>query len=74
MTKFKSQALYIIRIKYWKASGIGNPPFLIPTFQKIATYVLKMKFYVLMHTTAKHFLETKAITYLFMNCGVLVQT
>jgi hypothetical protein len=26
MTKFKSHALHIIRIKYWKASGSGNPP------------------------------------------------
>ena len=30
MTKFESQALYIIRIKYWKASGSGNPDSLIP--------------------------------------------
>ena len=68
MTKSKSQALHIIRIKYWKASGIGNPPFLIPTLQKMAAYVLKIKFYVLLHTIVKHFTETKVIAYLFMNC------
>ena len=26
ITKFKSQAFHIITIKYWKASGSGNPP------------------------------------------------
>ena len=32
MTKFKSQALQIMRIKYWNASGSGNPPLLITAF------------------------------------------
>ena len=41
MTKFKSQAFHIIRIKYWKASGSGNPPSLIPALQKIAILGLK---------------------------------
>ena len=36
MTKFKSQALHIIRIKYWKSSGSGNPP----SLRKIAIYVI----------------------------------
>ena len=36
MAKFKSHALPFIKIKYWKASGNGNPPFLIPALQKIA--------------------------------------
>ena len=31
ITKFKSQVLYIIRIKYWNASGCGPLPSLIPT-------------------------------------------
>ena len=31
MTKLKSQALYITRIKYWNACGSVNPPFLIPS-------------------------------------------
>ena len=26
MTKFQSQGLHIIKIKYWKAGGSGNPP------------------------------------------------
>ena len=30
ITKFKSQALHIVRIKYWKASGNGNPPSFLP--------------------------------------------
>ena len=36
ITKFKSQGLYIIRIKYWNASGSGFPPFLIPALWKTA--------------------------------------
>ena len=35
ITKFKSQGLYIIRIKYWNASGSGPPPSLIPTLWNI---------------------------------------
>ena len=35
ITKFKSQGLYFIRIKYWNASGSGFPPFLIPALQNI---------------------------------------
>ena len=31
ITKFKLQALHIIRIKYWKASWSGNPPSLPPS-------------------------------------------
>ena len=50
MTKFKSQALHIIRIEYWKASGSGNPPSLIPTLRKIAISGLKTKFYLLFCT------------------------
>ena len=41
MTKFKSQAFHVIKIKYWKASGSGNPPSLIPVLQKIAILGLK---------------------------------
>ena len=41
MTKFKSEALHIIRIKCWTASGSGNPPFLIPALRKIALLDLK---------------------------------
>ena len=41
VTKFKSQALHTIRIKYWKASGSGNPPSFIPTLWKIAILDLK---------------------------------
>ena len=35
MTKFKSQALYVKRIKYCKAGGSGNPPSLIPALWNI---------------------------------------
>ena len=35
ITKFKSQALHIIRIKYWNASGSGFPPSLPPTLWNI---------------------------------------
>ena len=35
MTKFKSQGLYIIKIKYWNASGSGPLPFLIPAHWNI---------------------------------------
>ena len=35
MTKFKSQSLYIIRIKYWNASRSGSPPSLISAYWNI---------------------------------------
>ena len=35
-TKFKSQGLYIIGIKYYKAGGSGNPHFLIPALWNIS--------------------------------------
>ena len=35
ITKFKSQGLYIIRIKYMYASGSDFPPFLIPALRNI---------------------------------------
>ena len=41
MTKFKSEGLHIIKIKYWKVSGSGNPPSLIPALRKIAILGLK---------------------------------
>ena len=41
ITKFKSQALYITKIKYWQASGCGNPPSIIPALRKIAILGLK---------------------------------
>ena len=50
IAKFISQALQIIRIKYWKASGSGNSPSLIPALQKIAIYVLKTEFSILFCT------------------------
>ena len=50
ITKFKSQALHIIRIKYWKTSGSGNPPSLSPALLKIAILGLKMKFSTLFCT------------------------
>ena len=49
-TKFQSQALHIIQIKYLKACGSGNPPSLIPALQEIAIYVIKTDFYVLFCT------------------------
>ena len=44
MTKFKSQALHVIRIKYWKAGGSGNPPSHIPALWNIG---------ILLHKQAK---------------------
>ena len=41
MTKFKSQALHIVEIKYWKGSRSDNPPSLIPALQKIAILGIK---------------------------------
>ena len=41
MTKFKLQAFHIIRIKYWKASGGGNPPSLIPALRNIGILLHK---------------------------------
>ena len=36
ITKFKSQGLYTIKIKYLNASGSGFPPSLIPALRNIA--------------------------------------
>ena len=49
MTKFKAQALHIIRIKHWKASGSGNPLSLIPILWNIGILIHKQA------THAKHF-------------------
>ena len=38
---FKSQALHIIRIKYWKAAGSDNPSFLIPALWNIGILLPK---------------------------------
>ena len=38
MTKFESQALHVIRIKYWKAGGSGNPPSLIHALWNIRRF------------------------------------
>ena len=82
MTKFKSQALHIIRIKYWKASGSGNPPSFIPALRKIAILGLKTKFYVLFCTRLHQYylaqysttfltigqVPSNLSTYFFMKC------
>ena len=55
ITKFKSESLHIIGIKYWKASGSGNPPFLIPALWNRGILLHKTKFsillYIILHTT-----------------------
>ena len=52
MTKFKSQVLHIIRIKYLNASGSGSPPFLIPALWNIGILFHKqVKRWTIMHTT-----------------------
>ena len=52
MTKFKSQGLHIIRIKYWNASGSGSPPSLIPALWNIGILLHKQaKRRTIMHTT-----------------------
>ena len=40
-TKFKSQALHVIRIKYWKAGGSDNPPSFNPTLLNIGILLHK---------------------------------
>ena len=54
MTKFKSQALHIIIIKYWNASVSGNPPSFIPALWNIGILLQKQA------THAKQF-ELKCI-------------
>jgi len=39
--KLQSQGLYIIRIKYWNASGSGFPPSLIPSLRNIGILLHK---------------------------------
>ena len=41
MTKFKSQALHIIKIKYWNAGRSGNPPSSIPALWNIGILLHK---------------------------------
>ena len=41
ITKFKSQGLYTIKIKYWNASGSGFPSSLIPALRNIGILHLK---------------------------------
>ena len=52
ITKSKSQGLYIIRIKYWNASGSGFTPSLIPAHWNIGILLHKQaKRRTVMHTT-----------------------
>ena len=52
MTKFKSQGLHIIQIKYWNVSGSGSAPSLIPTLWNIGILLHKQaKRRTIMHTT-----------------------
>ena len=44
-TKYKSQALHIIRIKYWKVGESGNLPFPIPALWKIGILLHKQATY-----------------------------
>ena len=49
ITKFKSQGLFTIRIKFWNASGSGFPPSLIPALWNIGILLHKQA------TRIKHF-------------------
>ena len=49
MIKFKSQALHVIRIRYWKAGGSGNLPSFISTNWNIGNLLYKQA------TRTKHF-------------------
>ena len=54
MTKFKSQGLHNIRIKYWNASGSGSSPSHIPAHWNIGILLHKhAKRRTIMHTTVK---------------------
>ena len=60
ITKSKSQALHIIRIKYWKVGGSGNPPSLIPAIWNVgillheqATLGKHFEYFELWHITPK---------------------
>ena len=70
MTKFKSQALHIIRIKYWKSSGSGNPPSLIPALWKIAILGLKTKISILFCT--RLYVYAKTNQFLFTKGFLLI--
>ena len=51
----------IIRIKYWKASGSGKPPSLIPALRKIAIYVC-----TILHTTVVEFQQKYGLSFGFL--------
>ena len=61
MTKFQSQGLYIIRIKYWNAKGSGSTPSLIPTHWNIGILLHKQaKWWTIMHTTVAQVLKPES--------------
>ena len=63
MIKFKSQGLYIIRIKYWNASGSGSAPSLIPAHWNIGILLHKQaKRQTIMHTTVTDVTTNISIT------------
>ena len=66
ITKFKSQGLYTIRIKFWNASGSGSPPSLIPSLCNIGILLHKQA------TWIKHFCPE--CTSLFFNSQVIIIT
>ena len=66
MTKFTSQALHVIRIKYLKAGGSDNPSFLIPALWIILGILLHEQ-----ATRTKHF-DVKCIYFLTYIDGILL--
>ena len=59
ITKFKSQVLYIIRIKHWNASGSSFTPSLIPAYWNIGILLHKQaKRRTIMNTTVITNIET----------------
>ena len=82
MIKFKSQGLYIIRIKYWNASGSGPLPSLIPTLWNICILHYKqaklpkdmqhsvhVKYICISHIPFKSYIFFK--TSMFLGCAQL---
>ena len=73
MTKFKSQGLHTIRIKYWNGSGSGSPHSLIPALCNIGILLHKQatqtKHICPECTVFPHIVATATFLFWKMECG-----
>ena len=72
ITKFKSHALHVIKIKYWKAGVSSNPPSLIPSLWNIGILLHKQaKRRTIMNTTGRFISIILIVVRHALICGYL---